>query len=104
MGDTEIIIVFGRFLLDCVPIKLDESWMEEEGKCWWRRCRKGKERRRLLHYRDQLPGSVSCGICRIECHVALLHWDSVLRKRGIIKERESEGKKAENQKERGEER
>lgn len=41
--------------------------------------REGKERKRLLHYRDQLLGTVSYGICCTNYHVALLHWDSVWR-------------------------
>jgi len=42
--------------------------------------RKGKKRKRLQHYRDQLLGTVSYGIC----HVALLVWDSVWREKQII--------------------
>lgn len=93
MGDIEI-IVFGRFLLESVPIKLnklygigtkmlletgssDGSWNDIDG-----RMERGKKRKRLLHYGDQLLGTVSYGICCSECHVALLHWDSVWRKKG----------------------
>lgn len=40
------------------------------------------DRKRPLYYRDQLPATVSYGICCTECHVALLHWDSVSGKEG----------------------
>lgn len=104
MGDAEV-IVFGRFLLDCVPIKLNK-FNGVGGKMLVETARgdgrerdidgrvegKGKERKRLLHYRDQLLGTVSYGICCTECHVALLHWDSVWGKREIINHTERERK------------
>lgn len=43
-----------------------------------------KRGERLEHYRDQLLGIVSYGICCTKCHEALLHWGSVRRKRWII--------------------
>lgn len=57
-----------------------------DGRVEW----KGKDRKRALYYRDQLLGTVSYGICCTKCHVALLHWDSVSRKREIINHTESE--------------
>lgn len=54
--------------------------------------KKGKARNRLLHYRDQLLGTVSYDICCTKCHVALLHWDSVWRKREIINRTKRERK------------
>lgn len=104
MGDTEV-IVFGRFLLDYVPIKLNKfngvggKMLVEtargdgrEGDIDGRVERKGIERKRLLHYRDQLLGTVSYGICCTKCHVTLLHWDSVWGKREIINHTERERK------------
>lgn len=89
MGNTAV-IVFGRFLLDRLPIKFNKSsgvggkklleMMKGDGGAGYkeRKCKgKGKERKRMLHYRDQLLGAVSYGICCFKCHVALLHWDSV---------------------------
>lgn len=110
MGDTEV-IVFGRFLLDCVPIKLnkfngigertsvetargDGRGRDIDGRVE----RKVEERKKPLHYRDQLLGSVSYGVCCTKCHVALLHWDSVWRERGVINHTERERKLTENQK------
>lgn len=108
MGDIEV-IVFGRFLLDFVPIKLNKfngiggKMLVETAKCGGGRRdidgraeRKGKERerKRLLHYGDQLLGTVSYGVCCTKCHVALLHWDSVLKKWEIINYTESKGKES----------
>lgn len=55
--------------------------------------RKGIERKTLLHYRDQLLGTVSYGICCTKDHVALLHWDSVRREKQIINHAERERKR-----------
>lgn len=95
-GDREI-IVFGSFLLDCVPIKLNtfdrgEKLMmrgDGEGRYRWKGW-EGKEKKsmRLLHYWEQLLGTVSYGICCTKCHVALLHWGSVWRKGEIINHKE----------------
>lgn len=55
----------------------------------WKGGNEREKRKRLLHYRDQLLGTVSYGICCTKCHVALLHWDSVWRKSEIINHTES---------------
>lgn len=52
-----------------------------------------KERKRLLHYRDQLLGTVSYGIFCTKCHVALLHWDIEGREREIINHTKKERKR-----------
>lgn len=82
MGETDV-IVFGRFLLDSEPIKLNKfngivgNMLVVTGRSDGRARaidgrveRKGKGRKRLLHYRDQLLGAVSYGICCTKCHVA----------------------------------
>lgn len=83
--------------------KVDEDDKRWEGRYRWKAGNEREKKKRLLHYRDQLLGTVSYGICCTKCHVALLHWDSVWRKSEIInhterKRRGRQRKPRENQK------